>query len=290
MLLRPRAADLRVIGLYTGRIIFGVGLLMAVPLATALIAAEWAPAVDFVIGMCACLAFGLLTEIGCRTSRDPTWTHGLVVAGFSWLAATAIGAIPHWLSGHYGSFLDAMFDLMSGYTTTGLILIQDLDHVSHGLNMWRFLLTYAGGQGIIVIALTFLVGSASGAYPMYVGEGKDERLLPNVIRTARAIWLVSLVYLAVSTPFCGSSRWRTASRRPGGSSTRCGSPCRDGRPAASLPSPTTPTTTTPLPFELVNGGHLRGRLAELRPALGRVDRTPGRDPPRHRDRSPLRSR
>ena len=200
MLLRPRAGDLKVIGLYTGRIILGVGLLMAVPLATALVAAEWGPAIDFVIGMCACLAFGLLAEIGCRTSREPTWTHGLVVAGFSWLAATAIGAIPHWLSGHYGSYLDAMFDLMSGYTTTGLILIQDLDHVSHALNMWRHLLTYAGGQGIIVIALTFLVGGASGAYPLYVGEGKDERLLPNVIRTARAIWLVSLVYLAVGTP------------------------------------------------------------------------------------------
>ena len=173
---------------------------MAVPLATALIAAEWAAAVDFVIGMCACLCLGLLAEIACRTTREPTWTHGLVVAGFSWLAATAVGAIPHWLSGHYGSYLDAMFDLMSGYTTTGLILIQDLDHVSHALNMWRHLLTYAGGQGIVVIALTFLVGSAPGAYPLYVGEGKDERLLPNVVRTARAIWLVSLVYLAVGTP------------------------------------------------------------------------------------------
>lgn len=200
MLLRPRSDDLKVIGLYTGRIIFGVGLLMPAPLVTALAASEWRAAVDFVIGMCACLSFGLLTEIACRTSREPTWTHGLVVAGFSWLAATAVGSIPHWLSGHYGTYLDAMFDMMSGYTTTGLILIQDLDHVSHSLNMWRHLLTYAGGQGIIVIALTFLVGNASGAYPMYVGEGKDERLLPNVIRTARAIWLVSLVYLAVGTP------------------------------------------------------------------------------------------
>ncbi len=71
----------------------------------------------------------------------------MVVAGFSWLAATVVGAIPHWLSGHYGSYLDAMFDLMSGYTTTGLILIQDLDHVSHALNMWRHLLTYRRRAG-----------------------------------------------------------------------------------------------------------------------------------------------
>ncbi len=92
-----------------------------------------------------------------------------------------------------------MFDVMSGYTTTGLFLLQDLDHVSHGLNMWRHLLTYAGGQGIIVIALTFLFRGTAGAYKVYVGEGKDERLLPNVIQTARAIWLVSLTYLVVGS-------------------------------------------------------------------------------------------
>jgi trk system potassium uptake protein TrkH len=68
------------------------------------------------------------------------------------------------------------------------------------MNMWRHLLTYAGGQGIIVIALTFLVSNAPGAYPLYAGEAREERLLPNVARTARAIWLVSLLYLAVATP------------------------------------------------------------------------------------------
>jgi trk system potassium uptake protein TrkH len=200
MILKPRGSDLAVIGFYTGKIIIGVGLLMAVPLVTALAAREWAAVVDFAIGMGACLVLGLGATIACRTSRELTWTHGLVVSGFSWLVATAVGAIPHWLSGHFGSYLDAMFDLMSGYTTTGLILIQDLDHVSHALNMWRHLLTFTGGQGIVVIMLTFLAGKASGAYSLYVGEGKDERLLPNVIRTARAIWLVSLGWLAVATP------------------------------------------------------------------------------------------
>jgi trk system potassium uptake protein TrkH len=92
-----------------------------------------------------------------------------------------------------------MFDIMSGYTTTGLYLLQDLDHISNGLNMWRHLITYAGGQGIIVIALTFLIRGTAGAYKIYVGEGKDERLLPNVIQTARAIWLISLTYLVVGS-------------------------------------------------------------------------------------------
>jgi len=197
MLLRPRRDDHLVIGKYTGKIIIGVGLLMVVPLITSLIFSEWDTALDFVISISLCLIFGYGTQVLCHTDRELGWSHGLVVASSSWLVATALGAMPHWLSGHMGSYLDAMFDVMSGYTTTGLYLMQDLDHIAHGLNMWRHLLTYAGGQGIVVIALTFLFKGAAGAYTVYVGEGKDERLLPNVVQTARAIWLVSLTWLAI---------------------------------------------------------------------------------------------
>jgi trk system potassium uptake protein len=199
VIIRPRMSDFKVICLYTGKVIIGVGLLMLIPLATALCFGEWNPAIEFLIGIGACLVFGLGMEAICQTRLDLNWSHGLVVASFSWFVATALGAIPHWLSGHFGSYLDAMFDIMSGFTTTGMFLLQDLDHISHGLNMWRHVLTYAGGQGIIVIALTFLFRGTAGAYKVYVGEGKDERLLPNVIQTARAIWLVSLTYLVVGT-------------------------------------------------------------------------------------------
>ena len=201
MIVRPRLADVKIIGLYTGKVIIGVGLLMVVPLATSLLFGEWNPVIDFLLAIGACLVFGLGLEVLCQTSKDLAWGHGLVVASFSWFMAMVLGALPHCLSGHFGSFLDAMFDVMSGYTTTGLYLLQDLDHVSHGLNMWRHVLTFAGGQGIIVIALTFLFQGTAGAYKIYVGEGKDERLLPNVIQTARAIWLVSLAYLIVGALF-----------------------------------------------------------------------------------------
>ena len=201
MIVRPRLADFKIIGLYTGKVIIGVGLLMVIPLGTSLLFGEWNPVLDFLLSMGACLVFGLGLEVLCQTSRDPAWGHGLVVVSFSWFMATVLGAIPHYLSGHFSSYLDAMFDVMSGYTTTGLIMVQDLDHVSHGLNMWRHVLTFAGGQGIIVIALTFLFQGTAGAYKIYVGEGKDEQLLPNVIQTARTIWLVSLAYLMVGSFF-----------------------------------------------------------------------------------------
>ncbi len=203
MIVRPRLEDHLVIGKYTGKVIIGVGLLMCIPLATSIGFAEWDTAIDFIVAIMACMVFGYGLQVVCRTAKDLSWSHGLVVASGSWFFATALGALPHYLSGHAGSYLDTLFDVMSGYTTTGLYLLQDLDHISMGLNMWRHLLTYAGGQGIVVIALTFLFKGTAGAYKVYVGEGKDERLLPNVIHTARAIWLVSLTWLGIGTLFLG---------------------------------------------------------------------------------------
>ncbi|MFA4842855.1 MAG: potassium transporter TrkG, partial [Candidatus Omnitrophota bacterium] len=90
-------------------------------------------------------------------------------------------------------------DAMSGFATTGLALVQDLDHLSLAHNLWRHLIMFIGGQGIVIVALSFFVKGASGAFKMYVGEARDERILPNVIDTARFIWLVSIVYLILGT-------------------------------------------------------------------------------------------
>jgi trk system potassium uptake protein TrkH len=199
-MLRPTLDDHKVVGLYAGKIVIGVGLLMLVPLVTALLFAEWNTAIDFAIGLTACLAVGFGLQALCRTNSELRRRHGLVVVSSSWILATMLGAIPLALSGHMGSYLDAVFDVMSGLTTTGLYLMQDLDHVSNGLSMWRFVLTFAGGQGIVVIALTFLFkGVGGGLYHLYSGEGKEDRLVPNVVHTARVIWLVSLGWLVAGT-------------------------------------------------------------------------------------------
>ncbi|MBN2168937.1 MAG: TrkH family potassium uptake protein [Actinobacteria bacterium] len=199
MRLRPTISDLKLIGWGIGRVILCVGLIMTVPLLTALVCREWNVCTDFLIGIFACLIFWLGMEITCSTGLELKVSHGLVVVSAGWLMAMVFGAIPHYLSGHFSSFLDACFDVMSGFTTTGLFLLQDLDHISYGLNMWRHVLTYAGGQGIIVVALTFLFTSTSGALSIYVGEGKEEKLLPNVVNTARAIWMISLTYLLIGS-------------------------------------------------------------------------------------------
>ena len=199
MVIRPRLEDLRIIGFYLGKIIIGLGLVMLIPLILGRILFEITPILDFLISVAFTFTIGMLLTRFCKTDRDLNWMQGMIVVSISWLVAMALGALPLYLSGHWKSYLDACFDSMSGFATTGLTLVQDLDHLSYTHNLWRHLIMFIGGQGIVIVALSFFVKGASGAFKMYVGEARDERIMPNVISTSRFIWLVSIVYLILGT-------------------------------------------------------------------------------------------
>ena len=199
MILKPRLEDLKIIGFYLGKIILGLAITMVIPILISLCFGEINPTLDFVLSIEILLVLGLLLIKICQTDKDLNWMQGMIVVSLSWVAAMILGAIPLYLSGHWKSFLDACFEAMSGFATTGLVLVQDLDHLSFAHNFWRHLTMFLGGQGIVVIALSFFVRGFSGAFKMYVGEARDEKIMPNVINTSRFIWLVSIVYLILGT-------------------------------------------------------------------------------------------
>jgi trk system potassium uptake protein TrkH len=199
MILKPRPQDLKTIGYYLGKIILGLGFTMSLPIIIGIIFKEINPTLDFLIGLEIVLIFGLVLSRICYTEKDLNWMQGMIVVSLSWVAAMFLGAIPLYLSGHYKSFLDSCFETMSGFTTTGLTLVQDLDHLSYTHNLWRHLGPFIGGQGIAIVTLSFFVKGTSGAFKMYVGEAREERILPNVIHTARFIWLISITYLILGT-------------------------------------------------------------------------------------------
>jgi len=199
MIRKPNIEDVKGIGYYLGKVIIGLGLTMLVPVIIGIAFGEINPTLDFLISTEITLIFGLLLTRLCFTERDLNWMQGMIIASLSWIAATLFGALPLYLSGHWNSFLDACFEAMSGFATTGLTLVQNLDHLSYTHNLWRHLIMFIGGQGIVIVALSFFVKGFSGAFKMYVGEARDEKVLPNVIDTARFIWLVSIVYLILGT-------------------------------------------------------------------------------------------
>ncbi|MFA6357433.1 MAG: TrkH family potassium uptake protein [Candidatus Omnitrophota bacterium] len=199
MILRPSIQDLKIIGFYLGKIILGLAFTMVIPILAGLCFQEINPAIDFIIGIEISVLLGFLLIKICHTDKDLNWMQGMIVVSLSWIVAMILGAIPLYLSGHWKSFLDACFDTMSGFATTGLTLVQNLDHISYTHNLWRHLIMFLGGQGIVVIALSFFVRGFSGAFKMYVGEARDEKIMPNVIHTSRFIWMVSIIYLIIGT-------------------------------------------------------------------------------------------
>lgn len=203
MVLRPTLDDLKTIGYYLGKIILGLGLTFLFPIITAAVFKEINPLYDFLISFLICLIFGQALVLLCNTEGDLNWSQSMAVVALAWLAAAVLGAIPFYLSGHWKSYLDCVFDAMSGFATTGLVLVQDLDHMSKAVNLWRHLIMFIGGQGMVVVVLSFLVRGSAGAFRMYVGEARDERVLPNVVETSRFIWLVSIAYLVLGTVALG---------------------------------------------------------------------------------------
>ncbi len=199
MILKPTLEDYKVIGHYLGKIIIGLGLLMVIPLIIAVGYSELEPTVEYLLSMSVTLFTGVLLTGACYTRKDLSTGHAMCVAALSWLVAMVVSAIPLYLSGNYLSFLDSCFETMSGYATTGLSLAIDLDSMAYAHNFWRHLTMFIGGQGIVVIALTFIFRGTAGAFRIYVGEARDEKILPNVIHTARFIWLVSIVYMFLGT-------------------------------------------------------------------------------------------
>jgi trk system potassium uptake protein TrkH len=200
---KSKSYNLEIISYYTGYIVLIIASLTLIPVITAILFQEWDPMLDFLISGSISLIVSLaMIMFGSRAKdnkSDFQWKHGFVIAALSWIILMLLCAIPYRLSGHTKSLLDASFDVMSGFTTTGLVMTQDLDHLSVALNMWRHMLTFIGGQGMVVLALTFLTKQVGGAYKIYVGEGKDIELVPNVKGTAKHIWVISMVYLIIGT-------------------------------------------------------------------------------------------
>ncbi len=199
MLTRLYINDLRLIAHYVGLLVLGIGLSMSVPLVTATLLAEWGPALDYVLGMGVTCALGTALMHADTSNRSINHAQALAITALGWIVASAAAAVPLAVTPHYGTFLDAMFDALSGLTTTGLTVVADLDHMAHSHNMWRHLTQLIGGQGIVVAALSLAVGTRGGAFSLYIAEGRDERILPNIVYTARFIWFVTALYIVLGT-------------------------------------------------------------------------------------------
>jgi trk system potassium uptake protein len=212
MTLKPDGRDLKIIAFHLGKVATGLSAVMAVPALVALALREWNAASALLTGASIALVLGRAAQAWLWTRAPLTWAQGTVVVALAWLVGPLLLAVPLLLSGHLGTWLDAWFEAMSGLTTSGLSLVQDLDHLPQSLALYRHLTHFAGGQGIVIVVLSLLAVGGGQIGTLYVAEGREERIVPSVIRTSRFIFRVAGTYLVIGTLALGAALYTAGFR------------------------------------------------------------------------------
>lgn len=144
-----------------------------------------------------CLAFGSLAMyLGRNHSSMIGKREGSVIVTFTWVIFTIFGLLPFWLSGSIPSYTDAFFETISGFTTTGASILNNIEEMSHGMLFWRSMTHWMGGLGIIVISLAVLpVFSVSGTQLFAAettGPTKD-KIHPKIRETAKRLFAIYII-------------------------------------------------------------------------------------------------
>ena len=202
--------DLRPVLSILGIFLVGLSVAMLIPAATDLIYGNlgWQ---DFLISAVITSFFGLMFFLISRGNENKLNTKGaFLIVTLSWIILSVFSSIPFLLSNNILSLTDAFFESVSGLTTTGSTIINDLNNVSEGIIVWRSLLQWLGGIGIIVSAVSILPNLGVGGMQLFKLEGSEssEKLMPRTASLATEIIILYFILSSVCALmywFCGLS-------------------------------------------------------------------------------------
>lgn len=188
--------NFRMISYILGWILIFESMFMAVPSAAALIYGESA-LFAFLATAAVCLLFGIpLTAIKKPVNKRLYSREGCVIVALSWIVLSIFGSLPFLLSGEIPSFIDAVFETASGFTTTGASILSDVERLSKSLILWRSFTHWVGGMGVLVFIMAFL--SLSGGQNMHIMKAESpgpsvSKLVPKVKTTALLLYSIYFV-------------------------------------------------------------------------------------------------
>lgn len=149
-----------------------------------------------------CAGCGAVLFLACRSSKDLSLREGFAVVTFGWTVFAVFGALPYVLSGAIVSPLDAVFETMSGFTTTGSTILTEIESLPRSLLFWRSLTHWIGGMGIIVLSLAILPMLGVGGMQLFKAEVPGptaDRLRPRIQDTAKMLWGVYFLLTMLET-------------------------------------------------------------------------------------------
>ncbi|MBO5480577.1 MAG: TrkH family potassium uptake protein [Clostridia bacterium] len=193
-----------------GSMLIFEAIFFLLPLVTAVI--YWERAFfAFLISIAICLAVGGLCLIGKRRDGEVYAKEGFIIVSLGWIIMSLFGALPFWLSGSIPSYIDALFETVSGFTTTGATIMPSgaaIEALPKSVLMWRSFTHWIGGMGVLVFLMAFL--PLSGAKNMHMMKAESpgpqvSKLVPKVRQTAKILYLIysALTLLQLILMLCG---------------------------------------------------------------------------------------
>ncbi|MGB5314601.1 MAG: potassium transporter TrkG [Robiginitalea sp.] len=128
--------------------------------------------------------------------------EGYIIVAMGWIIMSASGVLPYVLTGSIPGITNAFFETMSGYTTTGASILEDIESMPEGILFWRSLTHWIGGMGIIVLAIAILPLLGIGGMQLFAAEAPGpagDKLHPRITDTAKRLWFIYLGYTAAET-------------------------------------------------------------------------------------------
>ena len=180
-------------------LLFEAGFLL-LPLFTALICLEIWPLISILITIGICLLAGTLFRFKKPKDKALYSRDGLVIVALSWIFLSAFGALPFVISGTIPSYIDALFESVSGFTTMGGSVISAVEELPKSILIWRSFTNWIGGMGVLVFIMAFL--PLGGAQNLHIMRAESpgptvSKLVPKMRTTALILYLIYFIFTAV---------------------------------------------------------------------------------------------
>ena len=200
----------KLLGKILGKIMIMESALMLAPLLISLIYEEsFRSTLAFAVPIFALSVIGACLQFPKPTRRSLYQKEGFALVALVWIVMTVFGAIPFVISGDVPNYIDACFEIMSGFSTTGASIIPDITVISHSILFWRSFSHWIGGMGILVFVLIFIPESSDGS-SMHLLRAESPgpqvgKIASKMKVTARILYLIyaGLTIIEVIMLLCG---------------------------------------------------------------------------------------
>ena len=198
----------KMMGRFMGQLIALEAVFMIPALIISLICRETSATQGFLYTLAILLVLGGTLHLVCRKAgRLFGVREGLVCVGLSWAILSLLGALPFWISGQIPRFMDALFETVSGFTTTGASILSNVEGLSKSLLYWRSFTHWVGGMGVLVFLLAIAPsGGNDKGFTMHLlraeSPGPDVgKLVPKMRQTATILYLIYIVMTVINVVF-----------------------------------------------------------------------------------------